>query len=75
MKARTVVNPDRSAEDRAAIEELWWKARRQAAGGHGMYWSEAARRIEAAMNADPPDLAAAKRAYRYGHHITLDDHR
>lgn len=61
-----MVDPDQLAEDRAEIERMIARARRNT----GTWWPEAIARMEAAL--EVPDLGAAQRAWSYGHHVRDD---
>lgn len=66
MRPRARVDPDEVAEDRAEVVALLERARGQV----GEWWPEAVARLEVLAAAEVPDVAAARRAWRYGHHIT-----
>lgn len=80
MRPRTVAHHGDLEKDRAEIHRLYMASRRallaarKAAGGpYGErfdHWNEASTLLCALAEAETPDLAAARAAWRRGHHIT-----
>lgn len=68
MKPRVQPDPGRTETDRAEVCRLLAGAR----GGRGPWWPIAVANLERLAVAEVPDVAEARRWFRYGHHVVDD---